>query len=81
MKSVHMVAFVLVIIGGLNWGLIGLGSFMGSDWNVVHALLRSVPTLEAIVYVLVGLSAVTLAFTHRYDCRYCAPSGGTSPAM
>lgn len=51
---------VLVIIGGVNWGLVGLGMLMGSDWNVVSMILGSIPTLEAIVYVLVGLSAVKM---------------------
>lgn len=82
MKSVHMVAFVLVIIGGLNWGLIGLGAFMGNNWNVVSWALHSWPAIENLVYVLVGLSALTLAITHKNDCRYCgAPSAGPGPAM
>lgn len=52
------IARILVIVGGINWGLVGLGMLMGSDWNVVRMILGSVPTLEAVVYVLVGLSAV-----------------------
>ncbi len=57
---INQISKVLVIIGGLNWGLIGLGGLMGSDWNVVSMILGSVPTLEAVVYVLVGLSAVKM---------------------
>lgn len=53
------VAWVLLIIGGLNWGLVGLGSWLGNGpWNVVNMILGTMPTLEAIVYVLVGISAV-----------------------
>jgi uncharacterized membrane protein YuzA (DUF378 family) len=52
------IARILVIVGGINWGLIGLGMLMGSDWNVIHMILGSVSMLEALVYVLVGLSAV-----------------------
>ncbi|MCA9371147.1 MAG: DUF378 domain-containing protein, partial [Candidatus Peregrinibacteria bacterium] len=48
----------LVIIGALNWGLVGLGSFLGQDLNVVHMLLNSMPVVENVVYVLVGLAAV-----------------------
>ncbi len=48
----------LVMIGALNWGLVGLGDFLGSDLNVVHMLLGSMPTVESVVYVLVGLAAV-----------------------
>ena len=71
MKGLHMITFLLTIIGGLNWGLIGIGGLMGSDWNVVHMIVGSVPTLEAIVYILVGLSAVWLALGHKKDCRMC----------
>ena len=52
------VACLLVIIGGINWGLIGVGGFLGQDLNVVNMVLGSWPTVEWIVYVLVGLSAV-----------------------
>ncbi len=51
---------VLVVIGGINWGLIGLGMLMSKDWNVVNMILGGVPMLEAIVYVLVGLAAVKM---------------------
>ena len=71
-----MTAFTLLVIGGLNWGLVGLGGFMGSDWNVVHMILGNWATLEWLVYVLVGLSAVYLISTHKKDCRYCNPGGG-----
>jgi uncharacterized membrane protein YuzA (DUF378 family) len=54
------IARVLVIIGGVNWGLVGIGMLMGSDWNVVHMILQSVSWLEAVVYILVGLSAVRM---------------------
>jgi uncharacterized protein len=67
MKMLHMVAFVLVVIGGLNWGLVGL--FNG--FNLVHALLGFSMMLENLVYVLVGLSAVWLAYDHKASCRYC----------
>lgn len=53
---------ILVVVGGINWGLVGLGMLMGSDWNVVNMILGSVPTLEAIVYVLVGLSAIKMVW-------------------
>lgn len=75
MKALHMVAFVLVIVGALNWGLVGLGSLMGgADWNLVHMILGSMMPLEALVYVLVGLSGVWLVISHRKDCRQCATS-------
>jgi uncharacterized membrane protein YuzA (DUF378 family) len=60
MKTLKPIAAVLLIIGGLNWGLVGLGWLVGSgsNWNVVHAILGSSTQLEAIVYVLVGAAGV-----------------------
>ncbi len=72
MKILHMIAFILLVIGGLNWGLVGLGGFAGSNWNVVNLLLGSWPQVEWIVYILVGLSALMLMFTHKRDCKMCS---------
>jgi len=52
-KSVlDWVALVLVIIGAINWGLTGLG------YNLVNIILGSIPMLEKIVYILVGLAGL-----------------------
>jgi uncharacterized protein len=74
MKALHMIAFVLLIIGGLNWGLTAFG------FNAVGYLGE---TLAKIVYVLVGLSAVLVAVTHKKDCKMCGMSGNmmNKPAM
>ena len=74
-KMIHVVTFSLAIVGALNWGLVGLGGFMGINWNVVNMLLGSWPQVEWLVYVLVGLSAVYVIFTHKNDCRACNPGG------
>lgn len=66
MKALHMATFTLVVIGALNWGLVGLFGF-----NLVSAILGSVSGLERLVYILVGLSAVYLAVTHKNDCKIC----------
>ncbi len=75
MKSLHTVAFFLVIIGGLNWGLIGLSALandgMMGGGNVVTMLLGSYPMVESLVYVLVGLSALKLVLSHKKDCKQC----------
>ena len=68
----HKLAFILLVVGGLNWGLVGLGGFMGSDWNVVHMILGSWPKVEWLVYVLVGLSAISELMGHKKNCRHCA---------
>ena len=70
MKVLHMVAFTLLVIGGLNWGLSALG------WNVVNMLLGSLPGVENFVYVLVGLAAVSEVLTHKKNCRMCAGGSG-----
>lgn len=75
MKGLHGIAFILVIIGALNWGLIALGTYMGGNWNVVNLFLGSWPTVENLVYLLVGLSALLIGFGHKKDCRVCNPSG------
>jgi uncharacterized membrane protein YuzA (DUF378 family) len=65
----HMVAYWLMWIGAVNWGLVGLGGFFGGNWNVVHMLLGAWPQLEWIVYILVGLSAVFMLF--KESCSMC----------
>lgn len=70
-----MVAWILLVIGGLNWLLVGLGGFMGANWNVVAMILGSWPQVEWLVYVLVGLSAVYEVVTHKANCKKCSASG------
>lgn len=67
MKWIHIVAFLLVVIGGLNWGLIGLFHF-----NLVTYLVGMWPMVESLVYVLVGLSALYLLLTHKGECKVCS---------
>lgn len=69
MKALHVVSFILVIIGGLNWGLVG-----AFDFNLVSWLIGSWPTVEMIVYILVGLASLVLVFTHKKDCVCCDAS-------
>lgn len=63
-------ALVLVIIGALNWGLIGIGGFLGRDLNVVNMLLGTWPTVEWIVYILVGIAGVMKIFGGRCSCQH-----------
>ena len=58
-RWVELVATLLVVVGALNWGLVGLGALLGtSGWNLVEMLLGSMPSLVNLVYLLVGLSGV-----------------------
>lgn len=51
-----MIALVLVIVGGLNWGLVGLANF-----NLVDIVFGAGSFLARLIYILVGLSAIYLA--------------------
>lgn len=53
MKALNIITLILVIVGGINWGLVG-----AFDFNLVAALFGEDSTLSRIVYVLVGLSAL-----------------------
>lgn len=79
MKALHMITQILLWVGGINWGLVGLGGFAGANWNVVNLLLGSWPSVEWLVYVLVGLSAVWALVMHRKECKVC--SAGSSATM
>jgi uncharacterized membrane protein YuzA (DUF378 family) len=65
--TMSTVGFWLVLVGAINWGLVGLGGFFGGDWNVVHMLFGSWAWLESAVYVVVGISGVMLAFGCKCD--------------
>ena len=60
MKTIDVLAAVLVVVGGLNWGLVGLFGF-----DLVASLFGDMSVLSRAVYVLVGLGAVYQAATFR----------------
>jgi uncharacterized membrane protein YuzA (DUF378 family) len=53
MKALNLLTLILIIVGGVNWGLVGL-----ADFNLVAAIFGEDSGLSRIVYALVGLSAV-----------------------
>ncbi len=53
MKVIDKIALVLVIIGAINWGLIGLFKF-----NLVEVIFGNMTILSRIIYTLVGLSGL-----------------------
>ena len=53
MRAINFITLLLVIVGGLNWGLVGL-----FDFNLVAAIFGDMSLLSRIVYILVGASAV-----------------------
>ena len=73
MRAVNAVALVLVIVGAVNWGLVGLAQF-----DLVAALFGgSDAALSRVVYSLVGLAGVALAVT---QAARTAPAR-TAPAV
>jgi uncharacterized membrane protein YuzA (DUF378 family) len=56
LKAINWIALILVIVGALNWGLVGLLSF-----DLVAAIFGAMSLLSRIVYTLVGISAVYIA--------------------
>ena len=63
--KLHMVAFILLIVGGLNWGLTAIG------FNVVNMIFGSWPIVEQIIYILVGVAAIYEVVTHKHNCKDC----------
>ena len=67
MRSINILAAILVIVGGLNWGLVGFFNF-----DLVAALFGAGSTLSRIVYSLVGLAALYQLATIRTMSRRLA---------
>jgi uncharacterized protein len=57
MKALHSVAIILVIVGGLNWLLVGAFNF-----DLVAAIFGDMSAVSRAVYVLVGIAAIYMLF-------------------
>lgn len=68
MKGLHVIAFILIIVGALNWGLVGINP----NWNVVAMLGDAV---SQVVYILVGIAAIFELLTHKRGCSSCCAGG------
>jgi len=53
MKYLDVIAAILLVVGGLNWGLVGV-----ADFNLVAALFGAGSILSSAVYALVGVAAI-----------------------
>lgn len=70
-KAIHMVTFILLVIGGLNWLVYALSGWeIGSIFGGMDAIVSK------IIYVLVGLSALYEIITHKANCMACTAGGG-----
>jgi len=73
MKMVHIVSFILLVIGGLNWLVFAL-----FGWDVGQLVGGMDSTAAKVIYVLVGLAALFEVVTHKKNCKMCGMMGGAS---
>lgn len=57
LKTLDWISLILVVVGGLNWGLVAIANL-----NFVAALFGELSVVSRIVYLLVALSAIYLIF-------------------
>ena len=67
MRNLYLVMFILVIIGAINWGLIGL-----FNMNIVDMIFVHMPIISRIIYVLVGISGVGMLFYIKCFLTSCS---------
>ncbi|OHA23620.1 MAG: DUF378 domain-containing protein [Candidatus Taylorbacteria bacterium RIFCSPLOWO2_12_FULL_43_20] len=76
MKSLHIIAFILLIVGGLNWLLVGI-----FQWDIGNLLGGMDTAISRVVYILVGLAAIYEIFSHKRSCKHCETAATPPPAM
>ena len=74
-KGLHTVTWILLIIGGLNWLLVGL-----FNWSVGNIFTGSIMWVANLIYILVGLSAIYEIIIHNASCKMCGDAG-QKPSM
>jgi uncharacterized protein len=57
MSTADLIALILVIIGGINWGLVG-----AFDYNLVDSLFGMGSAISKVIYILVGLAALYMLY-------------------
>lgn len=67
MKGLHIVSFILLAIGGLNWLLVGL-----FGWDVGQLFGGMDAIVSRVIYILVGLAALVEIFGHKKNCAACS---------
>ena len=69
MKIIWMISIILVIIGGVNWGLVAINP----DYNLVEIISMKNKMFERLIYSIVSIAALTLIFIMAYY-RFHSPS-------
>lgn len=75
-KGLHMLTFILLVVGGLNWLLQGV-----FQWEIGNIFGGSSATISRVIYILVGLSAIYEIATHKNTCKMCENMGKKSVPM
>jgi len=69
-----MLAFLLLVVGGLNWLLVGVLA-----WDVGELFGGQTAMISRIVYILVGLAAIFELATHKSTCKNCGTDKKAAP--
>lgn len=66
-KGLHCVTFILLVVGGLNWLLVGV-----FGWDLGELLFGGQSAaISRIIYVLVGIAAILAIVNHKKECKMC----------
>ncbi len=65
-KGIHIIAFILLVVGGLNWLILAL-----FNWEIGEIFGGMDSIVSKIIYILIGLSALYEIFTHKESCTAC----------
>ncbi len=74
MKAVHMLTFLLLVVGGLNWLLVGI-----FGWDIGELFGGQTALVSRIIYILVGLAALFELVTHKSSCKNCGTDKKSAP--
>jgi uncharacterized protein len=75
MKKLHVATFLLLVIGGLNWGLYAI-----VGWDVSAWLGGMNSMVARLIYLLVGISAIVEITSHGKNCKVCGIKKENIPA-
>lgn len=72
----HKITFLLLIVGGINWLLLGV-----FNWEIGSLFGGMSAAVSKIIYILVGLSAIYEIATHAGRCKECEAKGSSQGQM
>ena len=75
MKNLHYATYTLLVLGGLNWLLLGV-----FGWEIGSLFGGSSALVSKVIYILIGLSAVYEVANHKNCCKNCSAPKNKSSA-